>query len=100
MTTVDDLATVRAGDKGDSLIVSVIARDMDAYRCLESLLTAERVAQHYAPLVTGIVVRRATPVLSAFVFMLPGLLGGGVTASPALDGHGKTLGYHLLSLQL
>jgi hypothetical protein len=36
----------------------------------------------------------------AMVFELPGVLGGGVTGSPALDGHGKTLGYHLLNLEI
>ena len=36
----------------------------------------------------------------AMVFELPGVLGGGVTGSPALEGHGKTLGYHLLSLEI
>ncbi|AWK75574.1 hypothetical protein CBI38_15395 [Rhodococcus oxybenzonivorans] len=68
---IDTLADVRAGDKGDMLILAVLARD-----------------------------RAVAPNLMAMVFELPGVLGGGVTGSPALDGHGKTLGYHLLSLEI
>ncbi|WP_442853267.1 AtuA-related protein [Arthrobacter sp. H14] len=40
------------------------------------------------------------PRLPGIVFELPGVLGGGVTNSPSLDGHGKSLSYHLLSLKV
>jgi hypothetical protein len=33
------------------------------------------------------------------MFRIPGVLGGGVTASTALGGHGKTLSYQLLPLE-
>jgi hypothetical protein len=38
--------------------------------------------------------------LPGLVFRIPGVLRGGVTASTTLDGHGKTLNYHLLALEL
>lgn len=100
MRTVDDCADVRTGDKGDTLILAVLARDETAYRLLDDALTAETVADHYALALTGPVSRRLLPGLHALVFTLPGALGGGVTGSPVLDGHGKALSYHLLSLSL
>lgn len=98
MATVDDYADVRTGDKGDTLILAVLARDEHGYEVLEESLTAEAVAEHYALGLTGTVSRKALPALKALVFTLPGALGGGVTGSPVLDGHGKILSYHLLSL--
>ncbi|MGQ1797385.1 AtuA-related protein [Kocuria oceani] len=100
MRTVDDCADVRTGDKGDTLILAVLARDEDAYHLLEQQLTTDAVTGHYALDLTGPVVRRLLPGLHALVFTLPGALGGGVTGSPVLDGHGKALSYHLLSLPL
>lgn len=100
MRTVDDCADVRTGDKGDTLILAVLARDENAYHLLEQQLTTEAVAGHYALGLTAPVERRLLPGLHALVFTLPGALGGGVTGSPVLDGHGKALSYHLLSLPL
>ena len=98
--TIDDLADVRAGDKGDTLILAVLPRDAAAAALLERELTAARVAAHFAPLVQGEVGRVVQPHLPGLVFTLPGVLGGGVTGSPVLDGHGKALSYHLLSLEI
>ncbi|QGW25787.1 MULTISPECIES: hypothetical protein [unclassified Dietzia] len=100
MSTVDSYADVRTGDKGDTLILDVLARDQAAYDLLAGALTAEAVAAHYALDLTGPVVRRLLPGLRALVFVLPGALGGGVTGSPVLDGHGKALSYHLLGYRL
>jgi len=96
--TVDELADVRAGDKGDTLILAVLPRDAAAARLLERLLTPEVVADHFVGLLSGPVSRVVQPHLPGMVFTLPGMLGGGVTGSPVLDGHGKALSYHLLDL--
>ncbi|MCZ2846392.1 AtuA-related protein [Modestobacter sp. VKM Ac-2978] len=98
--TIDELADVRTGDKGDTLILAVLPRSAEAAALLERELTAERVAAHYAPLVQGEVDRVVQPHLPGLVFTLPGALGGGVTGSPVLDGHGKALSYHLLSMEI
>lgn len=100
MTTVDDLADVRAGDKGDTLILAVVPRDADGHERLVRDLTTALVGDHFG-MPEGEAVRRTVmPNLPALVFVLPGVLGGGVTGSTVLDGHGKTLGYHLLDLHL
>ena len=95
---LDDLADIRAGDKGDTLILAVLPRDQEAYDLLERALTPEVVAGHYS--VTDPVVRTELPHLPALVFRVPTVLAGGVTGYSGLDGHGKTLGYHLLMLPL
>ncbi|MBT9254995.1 hypothetical protein KMZ32_07830 [Phycicoccus sp. MAQZ13P-2] len=100
MTTVDDLADVRAGDKGDTLILAVVPRDADAHERLVGDLTTVLVGEHFGMTEAGAVRRTVMPNLPALVFVLPGVLGGGVTGSTVLDGHGKTLGYHLLDLHL
>ncbi|HEX2174816.1 MAG TPA: hypothetical protein VHG70_02805 [Nocardioidaceae bacterium] len=97
---LDDLADVRAGDKGDTLLLSVFPRTATAFELLENRLTSEAVADHFGTAVTGPVRRTVLPQLPALAFRLPGVLGGGVTGSTVLDGHGKTLGYHLLTLVL
>jgi hypothetical protein len=95
---LDDLADVRAGDKGDTLIVAVFARDRAAYDYLAQHLTVARVTAHFGGLVSRTPRRSLQTNLLAMVFELPGVLGGGVTGSPVLDSHGKTLSYHLLDL--
>lgn len=98
--TVDDLADVRAGDKGDTLILAVVARSPQAHEELVAGLTEEVVTSAYAALLTGPVSRTVLPQLDAMVFTLPGVLGGGVTGAPVLDGHGKTLSYHLATVRV
>ena len=100
MTALDLLADVRTGDKGSTLILAVLPRDDEAFEYLMSRLTGAVVSAHFGDLVTGEVRRTALPQLPGFVFELPCVLGGGVTGSPSLDGHGKTLSYHLLSLEV
>lgn len=99
MRTVDDVADVRTGDKGDTLILAVFPRG-ENFELVSRMLTVEAVAAHYAPLVTGPVRRTEMPLVSGLVFELPGVLGGGVTGSPVLDGHGKCMSYHLLGMSL
>ncbi|WP_199432993.1 AtuA-related protein [Qaidamihabitans albus] len=98
--SLDELADVRAGDKGDTLMLAVLPRDAAAFRLLDRELTAAVVREHFGPVVTGQVRRHVVPGLPAFVFRLPGVLAGGVTGSTILDGHGKTLGFYLLTLRL
>lgn len=96
---LDELAHIRTGDKGDDLMVAVFAWDGPSYGELEARLTSEKVAAHYG-LPTGSVSLHTVPSIQALTFHLRGILQGGVTGSTHLDGHGKTMGYHLLSLDL
>jgi hypothetical protein len=95
-----EIAHARAGDKGDTANICLIAYRADDFALLERHVTAERVLAHLAGIVRGPVRRYALPGIGALNFVLEGALGGGVTSSLALDAHGKSLGSALLGLEL
>ena len=99
-TRVYDLAHSRAGDKGNTSNISVIAYDARHYTLLKEQVTAERVKAHFAGVVEGDVVRYELPNIAALNFVMSNTLGGGVTRSLALDAHGKSLSSALLDLEI
>ena len=75
---VGEIATGRAGDKGATLDVSIVACDAAAYDLLATELTSQAVAAGLrAPAVT----RYELPGLRALKFVVPGVLGGGTYTS-------------------
>lgn len=100
MTTVRDLALVRAGDKGDTTNLVVVASSDAAYGRLSEQLTAERVEDRFAHLGTTTASRYDVPSVRAFNFVLEGTLGGGVTTSLRVDAHGKSLSSLLAGMEL
>ncbi|WP_088141841.1 AtuA-related protein [Achromobacter xylosoxidans] len=97
---VHDLAHARAGDKGNTSSIAVIAYDEDAWRLLRQGLTAERVEQAFAHLGAGKVRRYEVESLRALNFVIPNVLAGGVTRSLRLDPHGKSLSSLMLGIEL
>lgn len=95
-----EIAHSRAGDKGNTSNLSLIAFDPGDYALLESQVTAERVKAHFAGIVKGEVTRYTLPHLGAMNFVMQQALGGGVTRSLALDAHGKCLSSVLLELEI
>lgn len=95
-----DFATARAGDKGDTAQIAVIARDEAAQALIRERLTPERVAAAFAGIAKGQVTRHEAANLRAFVFLLEGALGGGVSISLASDPHGKSLSSLMLRIPL
>ena len=95
-----EIAHARAGDKGDTSNIAVIAFDERHYAHLLRHVTAERVAAHFAGVVKGEVLRYELPRIGALNFVMHHALGGGVTRSLALDAHGKSLGSALLELDI
>ena len=91
MIRVYDLAHSRAGDKGDTSNISVIAYDEAGWALLREQLTPERVMAAFAHIAKGPVRRYELPKLQALNFVIEGALGGGVTRSLAQDMHGKSL---------
>ena len=86
-----DLAHARAGDKGNTSNISVIAYDPADYERLRRQVTPERVKAHFAGVVRGAVERYELPRIFALNFVLHDALAGGVTRSLSLDPHGKSL---------
>jgi hypothetical protein len=100
MVLVYDLGHGRAGDKGDTSNVSVVAYNDDAWAILQRELTAERVMEAYRHIVKGPVTRYEVPKLRALNFVIEGALGGGVTRSLGQDMHGKSLSSLILTIEL
>ncbi len=92
------LCGARSGDKLDVSDVTLFADDEPAYQALCDVVTAEVVAKHFGPLVTGPVERHLIPHVWALKFVLHGGLGGGASAGLRSDGQGKTHGLALLRL--
>ena len=90
----------RAGDKGNTSNISVIAYDDRHYPSLRKHLTPERVMRAFAHIAKGPVTRYELPKLRAFNFVIEGALGGGVTISLNQDAHGKSLSTVMLEIAL
>lgn len=95
-----DIAHARAGDKGDTSNISVIAYRDDDYEKLLRFVTVERVRAHFGPIVTGPIERYELPGIGALNFVLRGALAGGVTRSLNINSHGKTLSSLMLAMEL
>ena len=94
------LAHGRAGDKGNTSNISVIAWDSDCFALLVEQLTEARVAQWFAYRHPTKVTRHVLPKLEAMNFVLEGVLDGGVNDALNLDTHGKGLSFWMLDLPL
>lgn len=86
----------RAGDKGNTSNISVIAYRAAAWEAIRGQATEARVLEVFAPLGATAVRRFELPNLHALNFVIEDALGGGVNASLAVDRHGKTLSFLLL----
>ena len=95
-----DVAHSRAGDKGTTVNLSLIAYAPEDYPWLASLVTADRVREHLAGVVHGAVVRYELPHLGAFNFVFSRRQGQSVTRTLGLDPHGKALSSMLLSMPI
>ena len=95
-----DIAHSRAGDKGNTLILSLIPYDEADYEMLCSKVTAEKAKTHLKEIVRGEIIRYELPNISSLVFVCQNALSGGVTTSLALDPHGKSLSYALLEMEI
>ena len=81
LVRVGDLATGRAGDKGNVLDLTLVARDDAAYALLSAALGAQAVREALNRVVPGPVQRYEIPGLRALKYVAPEALAGGVYAS-------------------
>jgi hypothetical protein len=100
MPKLYDIAHCRAGDKGETSILSVIAYRADDYPLLVERVTIDAVRRHLDGIVQGEIRRYELPNLGALQFVCTHSLSGGVTTSLALDAHGKSLSSALLELPI
>ena len=95
-----DIAHSRAGDKGNTLTLSLIPYKNEDYPLLREKVTAEAVKQHLQAIVAGKITRYELPNLPALQFVCENALLGGVTTSLTMDTHGKSLSYALLEMEI
>jgi len=97
MRPLYDIAHGRAGDKGDTSNISVVAYREEYWPKIKAEVTAEKVETLFSRFGPVKVRRYELPQLHALNFVIDNALGGGVNASLAIDRHGKTLSSFLLA---
>lgn len=95
-----DIAHSRAGDKGNTLMLSLIPYNENDYEMLCAKVTAEKVKSHLKEIVQGEIIRHEMPNIASLLFVCHNALAGGVTTSLALDTHGKSLSFALLEMEI
>jgi len=95
-----DIAHSRAGDKGNTLMLSLIPYNERDYDLLCEKCTANKVKEHLGGIVAGEIIRYELPNIYSLLFVCNRALSGGVTTSLALDTHGKSLSYALLEMEI
>jgi len=95
-----DIAHSRAGDKGNTLTLSLIPYKEEDYLLLCKEVTPKKVKKHLKEISMGNIVRYELPNISSLLFVCRHALAGGVTTSLSLDPHGKSLSYALLEMEI
>jgi len=95
-----EIAHAHAGDKGNRSSISVVPFQPEHYSHLLREVTEERVAQHFGHRKPSAVKRYRLDKLPALNFVLDQVLEGGVNRSLGLDGHGQSLSFHLLTMEI
>lgn len=90
----------RSGDKGNRQNISVIAYDPAVWPFLQEQVTETRVLELFRHRGVSGVRRYELPKLQVLNFVIDDALEGGVNAALALDTHGKTSAFRLLSMTI
>ena len=97
---IADIAHGRSGDKGNHANVAVIAYTPAGFAWLRQHLTAEVVAEFFAPMQPSRVERFEAANVNGLNFILYDVLAGGASRSLRIDTQGKTLASALLQMRL
>ena len=97
---LSQIAHGRSGDKGNHANIAIIAYTPTGYEWLRANLTAERVAEYFAPMQPSRVVRYEAPNVLGLNFVLNDILAGGASRSLRIDTQGKTLALTLLRREI
>jgi hypothetical protein len=95
-----EIAHARSGDKGNHANVAVIANTPVGFAWLREHLTAEVVAEFFAPMRLSRVERFEAANVGGLNFVLYDVLAGGASRSLRIDTQGKTLASALLQIRL
>ena len=95
-----ELAHARTGDKGNRINIGLFAYRPEDFALLVEQVTEERVANHFRHRHPSAVHRYLLPHLGGMNLVLEDVLDGGVNDTLNLDMHGKSLSFHLLTLEV
>ncbi len=95
-----EIAHARTGDKGEITNICLFPYRDDDFERLLGQVTAERVKEHFAGIVSGEVERFEVASVCGLNFVLHGTRPGGVSAALELDAHGKGLSFGLLLMEI
>lgn len=98
MLTLDKIAYVRSGDKGDVVSIGVIARTPDDYQTLLNSVTSQAVKDLFGDWVKGDVEIYPMENIHSVAVIMRRALGGGATRTLRLDQTGKAMGNGILRL--
>ena len=84
-----EIAHSRAGDKGDTSNVSVIAYRDEFFQIISTQVTVDAVRSHFGTLVRGRITRYPLPQFSALNIVLEESLGGAQVICVDLPGNGR-----------
>lgn len=90
----------RTGDKGNRINVSIIPFHPSCFAAIGEQITEARVHDCFCHRGASRVVRYVLLNLPAYNFVVDDVLEGGVNGSLNLDGHGKSLVFHILDLEI
>ena len=99
-TPLSRIAHGRSGDKGNHANIAIIAYTPAGYDWLRMNLTAERVADYFAPMQPSRVLRYEAPNVWGLNFLLHDILAGGASRSLRIDTQGKTLALALVQMEI
>lgn len=97
---LNDIAHGRSGDKGDTVNISVFAREPEYYDVISREITVDRVREFFGDMVKGDIVRYDVPSLRGFNFVMEHALGGGATHSLRMDTLGKSYGSAIMRMKV
>jgi hypothetical protein len=95
-----DLAHARSGDKADWVDFGLFAWNAAGYAVLAREVTAQRVAEHFAPWLPGRVECWTLPNILAIKLVLHEALQGGGARNLRLDNLGKSMAAALLRMEI
>ncbi len=95
-----ELAHARSGDKADWVDFGLFAWNAAGYALLARELTAQRVAEHFAPWLPGQVECWYLPNILAIKLVLHDALQGGGARNLRLDNLGKSMAAALLRMEI
>ncbi len=93
-----EICHARAGDKSDTANAGIICYEPAHYPWIEENVTAQAVTDYLGDTVGGPVERYEMPKIAALNFVINHALGGGMSRSLKLDGHGKAYSSILLDM--